>query len=183
MGNLRQATAVDEANDFVDGKTFYCDETGARVEKSMGYSSVEPGAADDEADADEYWYYLKKTTGKPATGKQASINGQIYLFDDDGRMLYGWVANSKHRLAMLRTIEQIDLDDRQPQANSTLLTTQMFTTAATRMTDTLRRTNGIKTWLPEDFDDEDEDNDQKWYWFDKNGKVYITTDIRFWFQR
>ena len=30
--------------------------------------------------------YLKKTTGKPATGKQASINGQIYLFDDDARM-------------------------------------------------------------------------------------------------
>ena len=27
------SNAVDEANDFVDGKTFYCDETGARLEK------------------------------------------------------------------------------------------------------------------------------------------------------
>ena len=80
--------SVDEANTYKKDSTFYCDETGARVEGAW-VKDTEPGTSDDEADADEYWYYLKKTTGKPATGKQASINGQIYLFDDDARMLYG----------------------------------------------------------------------------------------------
>ena len=70
------ATSVNEATGYEDGHTFYCDETGARVEGAW-VKDTEPGTDDDDADADEYWYYLKKATGKPATGKQSNINGQI----------------------------------------------------------------------------------------------------------
>ena len=85
-----------------------CDETGARVEGAW-VKDTEPGTSDDESDADEYLYYLKKSTGKPATGKQANVNGQIYLFDNEGRMLYGWVAKTASGSDSI--YEQIDLDD------------------------------------------------------------------------
>ena len=49
------------------------------------------------------------------------------------------------------------------------------------MTDTLRRTNGIRLGDRKISDDEDEDNDEFWYWIDKNGKVYIPTEGSFWF--
>ena len=39
-----------------------------------------------------------------------------------------------------------------------------------RMTDTQRRINGLKTWLPKDT--EEEEDDKEWFWFDKNGKLY-----------
>ena len=91
------SNAVDEANEFDSSKTFYCDETGARVEKDWVYS-VEPGVEDDDADADEYWYYFK-SSGKAQTDKGTNIKGQTYLFDKSGRMLTGWVAKSNSEYA------------------------------------------------------------------------------------
>ena len=81
-------SAVNEATGYDADHTFYCDETGARVEGAW-VKDVEPGTDDDDADADEYWYYLKKATGKLATGKQSTINGQIYLFNNEGQMQHG----------------------------------------------------------------------------------------------
>lgn len=100
---------VDEADTYKKDNTFYCDETGARVEGAW-VKDTEPGTSDDEADADEYWYYLKKSTGKPATGKQANLNGQIYLFDNQGRMLYGWVVQTTDASGN-NAYKQINLDD------------------------------------------------------------------------
>ena len=81
-------SSVNEASGYEKDHTFYCDETGARVEGAW-VKDVELGTDDDDADADEYWYYLKKATGKPATGKQSNINGQIYLFNNEGQMQHG----------------------------------------------------------------------------------------------
>ena len=157
---------VDEANDFTDGKTFYCDETGARVEKDWVYS-VEPGVEDDDADADEYWYYFK-ASGKAQTGKGTNIKGQTYLFDNSGRMLTGWVAKSNSEYAEIggeNSEEKLsyykggdvyfcgDEDDGHAKKNK-----------------------WFQTWKPSQYDEADEDNDQWWYWIDKNGKVYIPSD-------
>ena len=84
-------SSVNEASGYEKDHTFYCDETGARVEGAW-VKDTKPGVTDDDADEDEYWYYLKKATGKPATGKQSNINGQIYLFNNEGQMQHGWVA-------------------------------------------------------------------------------------------
>ena len=84
---------VNEENDIDTSNTFYCDETGARVESSWVYTT-EPATADDDADADEYWYYLK-SSGKVATGRQTNIKGQAFILgnkaDNLGQMLTGWV--------------------------------------------------------------------------------------------
>ena len=90
---------VDEANDFDSDKTYYCDETGARLEKAW-IKTTEPDVDDDNADADDYWYYFK-SSGKAQTKKGTNINGQTYIFDNRGRMLTGWVAKDTDSNAYL----------------------------------------------------------------------------------
>ena len=162
------SNAVDEANDFVDGKTFYCDETGARLEKNWVYS-VEPGVEDDDADADEYWYYFK-SSGKAQIGKGTNIKGQTYLFDDEGRMLYGWVANTS--TGSNANYEQIDLDDNNHKKSNASDYTDVYY-CGDEDDGHAKKNKWTKTWLPTDTDEEEDD--QKWFWFDKNGKLYKTT--------
>ena len=88
---------VNEENSINKDYTFFCDETGARVESGWVYTT-EPATADDDADADEYWYYLK-SSGKVATGRQSNIKGQAFILgnqsDNLGQMLTGWVGGTK----------------------------------------------------------------------------------------
>ena len=65
-------------NTSTTSPTYYCDETGARVESGWVYTTA-PSTPDDDADADEYWYYLK-SSGKVATGKQSNVKGQGFVF-------------------------------------------------------------------------------------------------------
>ena len=161
---------VDEADTYKKDNTFYCDESGARVEGAW-VKDTEPGTSDDEADADEYWYYLKKSTGKPATGKQANLNGQIYLFDNQGRMLYGWVVQTTDASGN-NAYKQINLDD----DNHTKQAVSEFAGDAYYCGDEddghAKKNKWAKTWIPKDEDEEE--GDQKWFWFDKNGKLYRT---------
>ena len=160
-------SAVNEANGYEAGHTFYCDETGARVEGAW-VKDVEPGTDDDDADADEYWYYLKKATGKPATGKQSNISGQIYLFNEYGQMQYGWVARSDSKT---KSFVQLDKEDDEKA---------MITLAEEKDSEVYycgdeddghaKKNKWLKTWLPNDTNEEDDD--MKWFWFDKNGKLY-----------
>ena len=80
-------------NTSTTSTTYYCDETGARVESGWVYTTA-PSTPDDDADADEYWYYLK-SSGKVATGKQSNVKGQAFILgnqsDNLGQMLTGWV--------------------------------------------------------------------------------------------
>ncbi len=162
---------VDEADTFKKDNTFYCDETGARVEGAW-VKDTEPGTSDDDADADEYWYYLKKTTGKAATGKQANVNGQIYLFDSKGRMLYGWVVDTS--TGSNANFEQINLDD----DNHVKTSISNYPDADVYYCGDeddghAKKNKWAKTWLPDD--ENEEVDDQEWFWFDKNGKLYRTS--------
>ena len=99
-GQLVRSEWVEDGSD-----KYFVNSSGAKITNDWRLTTP----YDDETADEEYWYYLKKTTGKPATGKQANVNGQIYLFDSDGRMLYGWVANTS--TGSNANYEQIDLDD------------------------------------------------------------------------
>lgn len=77
-----------------DDKYYYVDENGAMVTNK--WVSVE----NDEYDGDDdepvnYWYYFQ-SNGKAMKGSDdhvslKTINGKKYTFDDEGKMLYGWV--------------------------------------------------------------------------------------------
>ena len=158
---------VNEATGFEDGHTFYCDETGARVEGAW-IKDTAPGVSDDSADEDEYWYYLKKTTGKPATGKQSNINGQIYLFNEEGQMQYGWVARSD---SSTKNFVQLDKED---EEQDMILLSEYADSEVYYCGDEddghAKKNKWLKTWLPSDT--EEEEDDKEWFWFDKNGKLY-----------
>ena len=161
------ATSVNEATGYEDGHTFYCDETGARVEGAW-VKDVAPGVKDDDADADEYWYYLKKATGKPATGKQANINGQIYLFNNEGQMQVGWVARSDSKT---KNFVQLDKED---EEQDMILLSDYKDSEVYYCGDEddghAKKNKWLKTWLPSDT--EEEEDDKEWFWFDKEGKLF-----------
>ena len=160
-------SAVNEANGYEANHTFYCDETGARVEGAW-VKDVAPGVDDDDADADEYWYYLKKATGKPATGKQSNINGQIYLFNEEGQMQSGWVARSD---SSTKNFVQLDKED---EEQDMILLSEYADSEVYYCGDEddghAKKNKWLKTWLPSDT--EEEEDDKEWFWFDKNGKLY-----------
>jgi glucan-binding YG repeat protein len=171
------SNSVNEANDFIDGQTYYCDETGARVANGWVYDT-EPGVEDDDADADEYWYWLK-ASGKVATGKQANVKGQTFFFDREGRMLKGWVAYSDsegyYQLYEEDEREEAISDYVDAMAGSTKTAVYFcgyddeFGTGDGHA----KKNKWIKFWKPEQVEAA-EDDDLKWFWFDKNGKLYVT---------
>ena len=154
---------VNEANGFEDGHTFYCDETGARVEGAW-VKDTAPGVDDDDADADEFWYYLKKATGKPATGKQSNINGQIYLFNDEGQMQHGWVA------ATDSSVKYYQLDKEDEEVAMAAAGDDAVYYCGDEDDGHAKKNKWVKTWLPNNTSEEDDD--KEWFWFDKDGKVF-----------
>ena len=157
-------SAVNEANGYEAGHTFYCDETGARVEGAW-VKDVAPGVSDDDADEDEYWYYLKKATGKPATGKQSNINGQIYLFNGEGQMQHGWVAATDPNGVKF---VQLDKEDEEQKMSAAGKNDVYY--CGDEDDGHAKKNKWMKTWLPNDTNEEEDD--KEWFWFDKEGKVF-----------
>ena len=170
---------VNEENEIDKNYTFFCDETGARVESAWVYTTS-PATADDDADADEYWYYLK-SSGKVATGKQANVKGQAFIFGDKandnfGQMLTGWVAKFDNRTANTDDDYYIEIDG---ETESYAVNDENIADVYYCLYDEdkadghVQKNKWIKTWRPEDAYDEDEDEDKFWYWVEKDGKVFI----------
>ena len=154
-------SSVDERNDFNKNTTFYCDETGARLEKAW-IKSTAPDADDDDADADEFWYYFK-SSGKAQTGKATSINGQTYFFNEKGQMLTGWVAETDS--------DYIEIGDEDSDYKVSQFKDVYF--CGDEDDGHAKKNKWYKTWRPADYDAADDDIDDYWYWIDKNGKVFV----------
>ena len=163
---------VNEENSIDTDKTFYCDETGARVESGW-IQTTEPATADDDADADEYWYYLK-SSGKVATGKQNNVKGQSYIFgieaDNKGQMLTGWVGGNEDGDKKMHYVEIGDEDN-----SRALSTTKVayYAPYGDNFDGHVKKNQWALTWKPTEYHDEDEDNDKWYYWLDKDGKGFV----------
>ena len=166
---------VNEENNIDPDYTFYCDETGARVEASWVYTT-EPATADDDADADEYWYYLK-SSGKVAKGKQSNVKGQGFVFgnmsDNYGQMLTGWVGGTKSG-------DSYDYKEIGDEDSTDVLSTYAADGVVyyclydgEKADGHIQKNKWVKTWEPKNYYEEDEDEDKYWYWIEKDGKAYI----------
>ena len=174
-------------NTSTTSPTYYCDETGARVESGWVYTTA-PSTPDDDADADEYWYYLK-SSGKVATGKQSNVKGQGFVFgnmdETRGQMLTDWVAGTKVDKDADMLYKEIGGED-----SDEVLSTYVKDTSADaeegndavvyycmydedKADGHIQKNKWRKTWAPKDAYEEDEDADKFWYWIEKDGKVYI----------
>ena len=69
-----------------NGNYYYLDVNGVMKKNNW----VELPCSDDDDYGDTAWYYLQ-ASGKACVSCKKEINGQTYLFDDQGRVLYGWV--------------------------------------------------------------------------------------------
>ena len=120
---------------------------------------------DDSADEDEYWYYLKKTTGKPATGKQSNINGQIYLFNNEGQMQHGWVAATDTNGAKF-----VQLDKEDDEKSMSAAGNAAVYYCGDEDDGHAKKNKWTKTWPPDNTSEEDDD--KEWFWFDKDGVLF-----------
>ena len=69
---------------------YYVDEKGAMIKNQ--WKEVENNG-DADGFNDTIWYYFQ-SSGKAYKSGKKSINGTSYIFDDKGRMLFGWIKNS-----------------------------------------------------------------------------------------
>ena len=90
------AMATDKIIDDNDD-TYYVDGNGVMVTNT--WVQVVNEDQDDEDDPAEYHYYYMQSNGKAYKDKSTNgsltkkvIDGKRYAFDEDGKMLYGWVA-------------------------------------------------------------------------------------------
>ena len=94
------AMAIDKLVE--DGEdTYYVDSNGVMVRNTR--VRVVNEEQDDDSDPAEYNYYYMQSNGKAYKTSSDStqfrtIGGKYYAFDEDGRMLYGWVNDSHERV-------------------------------------------------------------------------------------
>lgn len=92
--------AVDEIIES-NGECYYVDENGSMVtNKWVSVQNVDYNGEDVEGPAN-YWYYFG-SAGKAYHGSGSSVSfktikGKKYIFDEEGKMLYGWINASGQR--------------------------------------------------------------------------------------
>ncbi len=83
---------------------YYVDENGAMATNKWVSVENEDYDGDDDEEPMNYWYYFGangKAYKSSATGNSASfksINGKKYTFDDEGKMLFGWIDDNGERV-------------------------------------------------------------------------------------
>ena len=87
-----------------DDDYYYVNEAGAMV--SNQWVAIENEDAGEDDEPDYYWYYFQANGGKAykrsdnASDNSVSaktINGKKYAFDEEGKMLYGWVQGGERQ--------------------------------------------------------------------------------------
>ena len=86
-----------------DDDYYYVNEAGAMV--SNQWVAIENEDAGEDDEPDYYWYYFQangKAYTRPDSANEDSvsaktINGKKYAFDEEGRMLYGWVSGGERQ--------------------------------------------------------------------------------------
>lgn len=84
-----------------DDNYYYVNESGVMV--TNNWHEVDSSEYDEDDAPDTYWYYLG-SSGKAYTSPSSDktnfkkINGRNYAFDDEGKMLFGWVNDASERV-------------------------------------------------------------------------------------
>ena len=142
-----------------DNNIYYVDSNGVMVRNT--WVKVVNEGQDEDDDPAEYNYYYMQSNGKaykaPDGGstKFRTIDGKRYAFDEDGKMLYGWVAGDSTRLSG-------DSD-----WNATTEGTSDKVYYLGNWDDGAMKTGWQKITVKDDQDDDEEKD--FWFWFKSNG--------------
>ena len=135
-----------------ENNMYYVDELGRKV--SEKWVSI----YDDESEMNRWYYFQKsgKAYAPDESGKKKEINGEKYFFDDEGRMLYGWITEDG---------SMIDMEDN-PEG---------WKTAVYYAGD--QNEGNIKTgWRKIDVTYDDENVRSQWFFFGNSGKKLVNND-------
>ncbi|RGY94500.1 cell wall-binding protein [Clostridium sp. AM58-1XD] len=151
-----------------DDDYYYVNQDGAMV--TNGWVAVDNDDAGDEDEPDQYWYYFQNN-GKAFKGNDntssvrfKTINGKKYAFDEEGKMLFGWVSEDGERQTG---------DDAWSEEAVYYLGDENDGAMATgwRLINILD-----ENWSDENPYDEKYDDDQdRYFYFKSNGKRYFAT--------
>ena len=143
-----------------DDDYYYVNADGAMI--SNAWVAIENEDAGEDDEPDQYWYYFQ-SNGKAYTGSDSStttkfktINGKKYAFDEEGRMLYGWVKDGGRQTG---DDDWTDAEYYLGDENDGAMSTGWRLISITD-----------EDW-DEDDDTFDEDQD-RWFYFKSNGKRY-----------
>jgi len=148
------AMAMDKLIDDGDN-SYYVDSTGKMAANT--WVKVVNEDQDDDDDPAEYNYYYMQSNGKAykagdsGSTKFRTIDGKKYAFDDDGKMLYGWVDGTGTRLS--------GEDDWATPGDDVYYCGDWE--------DGAMKTGWQKIYV---HDAEEDDDMEHWFWFKSNGK-------------
>ncbi|MEY8355581.1 cell wall-binding protein [Lachnospiraceae bacterium 54-53] len=83
---------------------YYVDENGAMAANKWVSVENEDYDGDDEDEPVNHWYYFGsngkayKSSSSSTSASFKTINGKKYIFDDEGKMLFGWVDDNGERV-------------------------------------------------------------------------------------
>lgn len=160
-GAMATDMLVEDNDDY-----YYVDVNGVMV--TNRWVAVDNEDAGDDYEPDQYWYYFG-SNGKAFQGNDnnssprfKTINGKRYAFDEDGKMLYGWVSSDGERQTDDDGWKGVDGMYYLGDENDGALKTgwQEITVLDEDWTD--------DNPYDENFDDEQ----TRWFYFKSNGKKY-----------
>ena len=146
---------------------YYVDANGSMVANK--WVSVENENYDSEDEPANHWYYFGsngKAYKKASTSSSANfktINGKKYIFDDTGKMLYGWINEQGER----ETTDEDKWQDGVYYCGDENDGAQTIGWASIDIVDQNWEDAAAKTSSKNVFDDE---NQTRWFYFKTNGK-------------
>ena len=150
-----------------DGDNYYYVDING-VMASNQWVAIDNEDAGDDNEPDHYWYYFQANgkalkNGDTAKVSLKTVNGKKYAFDDEGRMLYGWVSSDN--------AERVDDEDGDGFKEGDYYfggeDDGAMTVGWLQMDITYDETTDDKEVAPVFNDDEDQ---SRWFYFKSNGK-------------
>lgn len=152
----------------VKEQTVYCLESG---ERATGWLKLYAPEDYEDQEDDEYWYNFK-SNGQIRASIKATINGKSYVFDDEGKMLSGWVK-------IVPTATGNDYEDITDEtSNAASLTGDQLYYCGSADDGALKKAGWINTVEP-GADAEDTDLDKYWYYASKDGSLTYATSSEY----
>ena len=158
---------------------YYVDENGSMVSNKWVSIENEDYDGDNEDDPANHWYYFGangkayKSSTNSTSASFKTVNGKKYIFDDEGKMLYGWVNKDGERVTGDTAWKSSEgglyyLGDENDGA-------QAIGWKMIDIVDEDYAESGTKTGYSSDnvFDDE---NQSRWFYFQSNGKKIVDKD-------
>ena len=158
---------------------YYVDDNGSMVTNKWVSVDNEDYDGDSEDEPANHWYYFGsngkayKSSTNSTTASFKTVNGKKYIFDDEGKMLYGWVNKDGERVTGDAAWKSSEgglyyLGDENDGA-------QTIGWKMISIVDDEYEQTGDKAGYSSNnvFDDENQD---RWFYFQSNGKKIVSKD-------